>query len=343
MVHNMAQKQGANGMTLVELMVAVAVTGVVMTLSLSIFFGQFKSYKRGQATKAIQETSNGCLDLLKRDLAQAGWSVKPEMSFFFQDGGASGSDQIYLNDTTLIDLIYDNNDTRYARKRTLMTQGNGCGGCAEIKAGSGTANVTVSSVQFSTQFSTGLVGCSTNQLDIDCDINAESDFKPSLTHYVISDLTGAGNKIAKILTITGNQLNLDRTASGSFLAPAVYYFVDATQNPPVLKRSDRSSGGAQPFAANVVDLQVAYQDKSGTWYCSSASAPCPMNPFDPRNITLIRVTLVTRSSDPIGVLNNPKYCQPTSVENRTVAANTNCGYVYRTYSITVQPRNTSRQ
>lgn len=319
MVHNMAQKHGARGMTLVELMVAVAVTGVVMTLSLSIFFGQFKSYKRGQETKEIQETSNDCLDLLKHDLAQAGWSVRPEMSFFFQDGGASGSDNITINDTSLINL-------NSSFGRSLMTQGGGCGGCVNIAGGSGTTNLTVSSLYI--------------------DNDTITDFKPSATHYVISDLTGAGNKIAKILTITGNQLNLDRTASGSFLAPAVYYYVDTGQ---ILKRSDRSSGGAQPFAANVVDLQVAYQDKSGNWYGTSGCANagvgagfCSMSPFDPRNITLIRISLVTRSTDSIGILNNPKYCQPTSLENRTVAANTNCGYVYRTYSITIQPRNANR-
>jgi prepilin-type N-terminal cleavage/methylation domain-containing protein len=331
----MAHEHGSRGMTLVELMVAVAVTGIIMTLSVSLFFGQFKSYKRGQETKEIQETSNECLDLLKRDLTPAGWSVKPEMSFFFQDGGASGADQIFINDTTLINLN-DANATRVQWAAALLTQGNGWGGCAEVKTGSGNSTITVSAVQFSTEFSTG-VGCSTNQLDIDCDQNGTSDFKASATHYVISDLTGAGNKIAKILTINGNQLSLDRTISGKYVAPAVYYYLDTTQ---VLKRSDRSSGGAQPFAVNVVDLQVAYLDSNGNWYCNGSGA-CPMNPFDPRSITLIRVTLVTRSTDPIGPRNNQKYCQP-SVENHAMAANTTCGYIYRTYSVTIQPRNANR-
>ena len=315
-------------MTLVELMVAVAVTGLVMTLSLSIFSGQVKSFKRGQETKESQETNNICLELLKRDLAQAGWSVKPAMAFYFKDGGNSTADEIYINDTTLIDLD-SQNGTR------LMTQADGCGGCAQVTAGSGSTSVTIST--------------------LDIDGNGENDFKSALRHYVISDLTGAGNKHARILTIdeTGKQLTLDQALTGSSVAPAVFYYVDSTQIPPCLKRSDRSSAGAQPFAANVVDLQIAYRDMSGNWYgvsgCAGAGVGpgggnpfCSMNPFDPYPINLIRLTLVTRSTDPVGVRNDLKYCRP-AVENRigaTIGSN-ECGFVYRTYSVTIRPRNTS--
>ncbi len=308
-------------MTLVELMVAIAVTAVVMTLSLSIFYGQFRSYKSGQETKEIQETSNGTLDFVKRELAQAGWSVRPEMSFFIQDGGSAGTDQIYINDTSLVDL-------NSSFGRSLMTQANGCGGCAEIAGGSGTATVTVSSLYI--------------------DNDTITDFKANATHYVISDQTGAGNRIAKIQTITGNQLNLDRTTAGRFLAPAVFYYVETGQ---ILRRSDRSSSGAQPFAENVADLQVAYRDRSGNWYgvsgCAGAGVGagfCSMSPFNPAMIGLVRVTLTSRSTNPIGIMNNLKYCRP-AVENRAAAAlgSTECGYVYRTYSVSIQPRNTSNE
>lgn len=316
-------------MTLVELMVAVAVTGLVMTLSLTIFSGQVKSFKRGQETKESQETNNICLELLKRDLAQAGWSVKPEMGFFFKDGGNSTADEIYINDTTLIDLN-SQNGTR------LMTQADGCGGCAEVTAGSGSDSVTVS------------------RLDINEDPteNPPEDFRAQKTHYVISDLTSlvpGVNKVARITTSAANPLVLDRNLGGSYVAPAVYYFVDTGH---ILKRSDRSSGGAQPFAANVVDLQVAYRDMSGNWYGVSGCAGtgvgpgggnpyCSMNPFDPYPINLIRLTLVTRTADPLGVRNDLKYCRP-AIENRSAATigAEECGFIYRSYTVTIRPRNT---
>ncbi len=316
-------------MSLVELMVAIAITGVVMTLSLAIFTGQTRSFKRGQETKEIQETSNLYLDFLKRDLAQAGWSVRPEMAFYFKDGGNSTADEIYVNDTTLIDL-----DSQNGTGIRLMTEGNGWGGCAEITSGSGTASVTVS------------------RLDINEDDTY--DFKANVTHYVISDLTSlvpGVNKVARITSSAANPLVLDRNLGGSYVAPAVYYFVDGTSH--ILRRSDRSSGGAQPFAVNVVDLQVAYRDMSGNWYgvsgCAgtgvgpgSGSPYCSMDPFDPYPINLIRLTLVTRTPNPVGVHNELKYCRPAA-ENRSGASlNSNeCSFVYRSYTVTIRPRNTA--
>lgn len=315
-------------MTLVELMVAVAVTGLVMALSLGIFTGQIRSFKKGQETKEIQETNNECLDFLKRELAQAGWSVKPESAFYFIDGGNSAADEIVINDTTLISL-----DSQNGTGIRLMTEGNGWGGCAEIVGGSGTQSVTVSRVDI-------------NEDDTD-------DFKAGATHYVISDLTSlvpGVNKVARITSSAANPLVLDRNLGGSYVAPAVYYFLDTGQ---ILKRSDRSSGGAQPFAANVVDLQVAYRDRDGNWYgvsgCSGVGVGpgggnpyCSMSPFDPYPINLIRVTLVTRSADPVGVQNDLNYCRP-AVENRTSATigSSECGFVYRNYTVTIRPRNTN--
>ena len=83
------------GMTLVELMVSIGVTLTVMALTVSIFMGQYKSYVKSKDASKIQESLPPAVELLKRDLMLAGWSVRPEMAFFFEDGGANGSDRIY--------------------------------------------------------------------------------------------------------------------------------------------------------------------------------------------------------------------------------------------------------
>jgi len=89
----------------------------------------------------------------------------------------------------------------------------------------------------------------------------------------------------------------------------------------------------------VIDLQVAYKDTGGTWYgeqgCSGAG--CAMSAFNPASISLIRVTLVTRSEDKAGT---PQYCRPAA-EDRSGDAlgSASCGYIYRKSTFTVQPRN----
>lgn len=314
-------------MSLVELMIAIAVTGVVMTLSLAIFTDQTRNFKKGQETKEIQETNTECLDFLKRELAQAGWSVKPEMAFYFNDGGDSGSDNITINDTTLIDLD-SQNGTR------LMTEGTGWGGCAKFSV-SPADQITFSRPDF--------------------DINEDGKDDYNENSFVISD--GNGNKVARIIdkdkSSTALQLNGD--LDGEYVAPAVYYCASTCdvggQSLPCLRRSDRSSGGKQPFAANVVDLQAAYRDRDGNWYglsgCSGAGSDggasyCSRSPLEPNKINLVRITLVTRSTNPVGLKNDLKYCRPAA-ENRSGAAlgSDECGFVYRSYTVTIRPRNTA--
>ncbi|MCU0589120.1 MAG: prepilin-type N-terminal cleavage/methylation domain-containing protein [Syntrophobacteraceae bacterium] len=334
----MLQRINSRGMTLVELMVALAVTALVMTLSVGIFSGQVRSYSRGHGTKEIQEISQESLEILRRDVAQAGWSVMPSMGFFVEDGGANASDRLYVNDTGVITF-----DTRFDDDELgllVSVDTTDCPGCAPT---------------------VGTPGTSVKLARLDIDNDTVLDFKDG-NHHVITD---AGiNKVAKIENIsTGTDtLSLSQSIAGSrFVAPAITYCVDdgttasgchASGSHWVLRRSDRGTGGAlQPFSKNVVDLQVAYQDTAGNWYglggCTGAgngaNTFCTRSPFDSSLITLIRLTLVTRTEDRIGGSpSDPKTCRP-GAENRVAGTSTaDCGFVYRTYTTTVLPRNLSR-
>ncbi|HOV86586.1 MAG TPA: hypothetical protein PLM79_09505 [Syntrophobacteraceae bacterium] len=323
------------GMTLVEMMVAIGVTSVIMILSISIFMSQNKSYVRSKNVKEVQESGQMMVEILKRDLMEAGWSVLPQMAFHFEDGGATGSDRIYVNDSSLIDLSV-------ATNRANMIGGD-CAGGQRIVSGAGTSNVTIGRLDV-------------NDDEGDGDSSGDPDFLAGVFQFVISDATT--NSIAKINTITsGPQLGLDRNLSGTHVAPAVYYCVDngdaqcrptGSTEQRVLRRSDRTTGGRQPMMENVVDMQVAYRDRNGNWYGAAGCAGtgvgaglCAMDPFDPRQVAIIRLTLVTRGADSVeGRIYDPAYCRP-AVENRTAAASgsAECGYVYRTYSAMIQPRN----
>jgi hypothetical protein len=355
-------------MTLVELMVAIGVTLIVMALTVSIFMAQYKSsVKRSDANK-IQESTPPVVELLKRDLMLAGWSVRSDMAFFFEDGGANGSDRIYVNDSTIIDEQHTSEVSKFMQLE--------CSGCMRTQTLNHFVRVDGDS--------------ETAKLDIDDeeedDDTTGKDFVKSVYQFIIT--SSSSQRVARLGNIlfeawyglpvlydTADTPNLVVFNSGTFVAPAIYYCVDdgsATQchppnapadpaDPPprYLRRSDRNSGldeeangrlvsvdSRQVIAENVVDLQVAYRDKdSGTWYGAEGCADrgdCAPATFSSGNIDLIRFTLVTRSSRyrDKALINNAKYCRPAA-ENRASAAagSSECGYTYRRYTVQVKPRN----
>ena len=74
-------------MTLVELMVAVGVTTIIMALSTLIFMSQYKSYRTSHATKTTETDIQKAVEYVRDDVTLAGWAVKPQMAFYFVDGG----------------------------------------------------------------------------------------------------------------------------------------------------------------------------------------------------------------------------------------------------------------
>ncbi len=334
---------GSLGMTLVEMMVAIGITSIMMVLSVSIFVGQQHSYQRGKNVKETQESGQAVMTILKTELMEAGWGVLPEMAFFFEDGGANAPDRIYLADPTIMQL------SRQFEREIMLD--NACASCRQITAGAGTNNITLQPY---------IVGAGV-QLLLDLDDEEENgeagdaEFVGGITQYVISD--SGNDKVASIDMAAGNQLQLLQNLAGGFVAPAIFYCVDSAPVPDpmcttgssetdVLRRSDKDSRGLQPAAERIADLQVAYRDVNNVWYGASgcAGATCQLSPFDPREVSLIRVNILTKSQLSAGVSAlDPAYCRP-ALENRVAAAvgSAECGFIYRVYSVELQPRSSGR-
>jgi hypothetical protein len=101
------------------------------------------------------------------------------------------------------------------------------------------------------------------------------------------------------------------------------------------------------MARDIADLQVAYCNQGDdctdedNWHCSGSAAGCPgQGSFEPMDVDLVRLTLVTRSSHSVVGSDNStstdRYCRP-DVENRDGGGE--CGYKYYTYTVEFQPRN----
>jgi hypothetical protein len=323
---------GSAGLTLIELMVAVAVTTIIMALSTLIFMAQFKSYRTGHATKTAEVDVQKALELVRDDVALAGWGVKPHMAFFIVDGGANGPDQIYVNDNSLI------NPQSSTHLRLLVASGEQhCGGCRRYQGGYPDSSDHAGS------------------LDINADSN--SDFADK-----VPVLVGSGNSTQVWVTkINGNLGALDSTTgmpAEKWVTPAVLYSVagNATTVTSMRRTARGASGGytVEPIAENVVDLQVIYgdnttrpvatsdrfgdgADNNGTRYGRrGCGASCQMNPFKASDIRWADLYVVSRSAESTENPNDSTSCRP-AVANRNAGNSTTCGYKYQVYVTRITP------
>lgn len=318
------------GMTLVELLVAVGITAIIMGISIGIFISQYKSYRGSHAAKSAQTDNQKALDLIREDIALAGWGVQPQMAFFFLDGGANQPDQIYTNDTRLIAV--DPNNAAATTSNLLPMVDSNCGACRRY---SGTTLLS-------------------GTLDIDGD--GASDLK-SGTPVLL--WTGSN---ATIRSINGSAGGLSAAVpANSQGSPAIHYCVDDgnsthncyqaldTQHLSLLREGRDSNGTLQPLAEDVVDLQVAYTDDGNNTFgglgCAgsgTASGNCQMSPFDPSKIRRVELSVVTRSRDRIRAIADASSCRPAVANHLGSTATADCGYEYRTYTARITPFNSIR-
>ncbi len=292
------------GMTIVELMVALTIMMIVTSAIYSIVLSQRKAYIKQESITETQEIGKIILTIIKRDLMMAGYGVDKKLALYIKDGGDNGPDELYINDWSFIDEnellagVYGETKIIHNSGKSILVEKLNLDDCAQ---------------------------CSDNTYG---DSNDPNEFE---SQYVISDTDDPEKKVAKIKNVNRdtNTLTLQEEISGSYVAPAIYYGI-VEEN---LKKSTRNTGGRQPLAQNVVDLQIAYQDKEGNWYCHERGSS-PMTPFDPSKIRLIRVSIVIRTKAKTDF--NKTTGRP-ALENREEGEPDN--YSYRIYTTTFVPRN----
>ena len=328
----------SSGMTLIELLVAVGVTTIIMALSTLIFMSQYKSYRTSHAVKSTETDIQKAVEFVRDDMTLAGWGVKPQMAFFFVDGGANRPDQVYVSDISLMDA----NNTK--QMRVLIDSGpTECGGCRRYV--DSTADTTDNPCSNSTK--TYLI------YDINCNGDEKELKAPSGKRLpVLVWAQGSNATRVRETDDSGNLLNAG--AGEKYVTPAVRYSVDnSTTAAPSLLRWARDTSGAQPMAEGVVDLQVIYGDNStipaltsdylgngipmnGTRYgragCTSGTN-CQMDSFDSSRISWVNLYVVTRSAERT---NDPASCRP-AIANRGAGNATTCGYAYRVYVSRIMP------
>ena len=128
--------------------------------------------------------------------------------------------------------------------------------------------------------------------------------KRDFSHSVIRKITGASTGTTsdeRIFTVTSSPASsIFGDSSGDISASywRQFAYIVSTRtysvSSGVLNINENTGGGSQPLAENVDDLQIAYLDKNGTWYCydsSHTTAPSTVS-----DLRAVRINLVLRSA-----------------------------------------------
>jgi len=305
---------GRSGMTLVELMVAIAITGIIMTISITVFVKQYDSYRRNQGAKTAQTDSLFGIEMLKEDIGIAGWGVTPKMAFYVEDGGSNGTDRIYINDVTVL-----NPRSEADLEKMVDTT---CAAC--IPYGDESPTVTVSGG------------------------NATNNVGAKVPVANVPAIVWVGGKTTRNWTKANGELNATSSGNGT-MTPAIEYCADGGNSSRcdgpaalwTLRKFSRSTGGQMvAVASDVADLQATYYagtTEYGARNCSTGTN-CSMTSFNAASIQWVKIFVVTRSRDKTRPPTDPSSCRP-AMANRLAGTNktADCGYEYRTYTTTIGP------
>ena len=292
-------KDKNKGFTLIEILVSLAILGIVLAGIYSVYTMQHKSYIVQEQVANMQQNERIALQMITRDIRMAGLGLPaPELGINdFGDG-----------------VGFDNSDT-IAVAYYIFNPDNSSGGRTQIDEG-GTGTITTSAVlpvENTTGFAAG-----DWVLVYPTPLSSSGD----ISHYalicitrIITGPTGgnlvhapggggscAGAQIFEYLpsgTVSGFSAGdrvrkINPSEAGSESGIIAY----AITNGYVLTRSV-NGGAAQPLAENIEDMQIAYgfdSDNNGTvdtWVNNLAALPAGTTMDELREV---RVTLVARTT-----------------------------------------------
>ena len=315
------------GFTIVELMITIAVFSIVVGSLWTLFNAQSRQITSNIDTNLNVQEARTISKVLGNDFFYVSFGQDEKLAFYVLDNSQksnSWSDSLFFADWQFLGGDEIKSSARKNNGVSFLC----IGGAADILGGAGSQSINVDCLNLddygfgkhklfipiykesdgsNNQSFTNYDNCYGDNCTDNCGNKngkkcSNNEFVGGVWQTVISN--APFNKVARIKKIINNTLILDRPLDGSKVAPAIYYCLDEGSNQDcdsnpatvfIFKRSDRTSGGRQPVASNIIDFQVAYQDKFDNWYCDG-KGPCPMSPFEPQKIKQVRISIISRNN-----------------------------------------------
>jgi len=307
------------GFTLIEVMIVLAIMGMVSAGAFTVFNTQKRVYVANERALDVQEGARLVLDMIAYDARMAGFMVPKIAAVASVDGGTSGADRLCISDASYFDVpvgggssSLDNVGTRFAG--------------SIVQTGSSTTSFNL------------------NTLDIDGDGGA--DFAVNAGVILTN---GTQSWCAQINSIGGNQLTVvaDHKTPGSVLNPAT-----GAVAVPAIVYEVGSSGlsltrNALALSSAIEDLQVEYWIDNKTVNGEVDTDEFPIHDLNSTPsgwsiatdaVRRIQVSVISRTeiADAPPLADPNRYRRPASA-NRTVGGSDS--FKRRRLSAGVLPRN----
>jgi len=274
------RSDGTRAFTLIELLISMALSGIVMSAIYTLFISQNRSYNIQEQVSEMQQNARVAMDRIVRDVRMAGYGVVNSEAFLI-----GSVDSVYDED----DFQTNNDPNRLDADGIMIRRAD------SPPLGIITYSGTTLSVCSPSNFEAGdilTITAGNNYQAIQVTQIADTSASPCPARCDAG--SGQCDKInfSPGQSAYNNPGGLDDWASNGTVAlfAQTAYFIDVkSDGSPVLKRSINGQP-AQTLAENIEDLQIAYQlSDDATWYDTLSPAQ------QVQDIRSVRINLLART------------------------------------------------
>jgi len=273
------------GITLIELLVALVIAGILVAAVYRTFLSQQKTYVIQDQVVDMQQNVRAGINRMMREIRMAGFGGVGDIL----GGGVNGPTEVITTLPSSNNSITNNNSI------TIVGGFNQVSTLAAEAAG-GQFQVTLANAVDASQFDGGahhfvsIGGAESNIVSSRAGATLTLSNPLKLTHKITDPL---GNPVSVPI----------------FKIQAITYVCGVSDGKPVLQRNENTGGGAQPLADNIENVQFEYFDATNV-------NPLALPIADPGIIRMIRVTVRARTNDP-----DPEYKSDGGYRIRQIASN----------------------
>ena len=214
------------GITLIELLIALAMSSILIAAIYRVFISQQKSYVVQEQLVDMQQNMRASISRMMSEIRMSGFgSVEAVLEGV---DGVNGFHQVITPGENSITVV---------------------GGFKQIRRDNGNP-ITVSSISENT---------------ITLNYSTEEFDRPAHQYISIGGVESSTviQRKGRILTLA-NTLRLNHSKDTPiFKIQAITYTVGKSDGKPILQRNENTGGGGQPIAENIEDLQFEYFDANG--------------------------------------------------------------------------------
>jgi prepilin-type N-terminal cleavage/methylation domain-containing protein len=253
--------KGYRGLTLIELLVALAISAILTAALYRTFIGQHRTYTAQEQVVDMQQNARVAINRMMREIRMAGFGNVISVLPITAKNGPFNTIISPINSKDNIKGQFDDQITVIgAFEKVALLSANHAAGANVIRLSNLSKN------------------------DFDPDSYKKYVCIGGLESYVVTK----ADEITKQVTLSGNLVNSYESGTPVFKIKAITYKLNLQRGVPVLEREDNTDGGGgQDIAENIENLQFRYILDDESEFDS---------PPDPSRIRMVKVTVTARTS-----------------------------------------------